>query len=369
MNRDEILYAIALQRVKGVGPVYAKKLILEYGSATNLFNQFILNPSKINLPVGIREKLFTQKDLDFAKQQLIKAKDKGLHCLYFLNDDFPSSLLEIPDAPLLLFYDGLLEVLQNDKLISIVGTRNISSYGSAVCKELITGLKKLNPVIVSGFAYGVDICAHLEAVRNNLPTIAVLAHGFGTLYPKEHKRYYAEVIQNGGFLSEFMFEEQPLRENFLKRNRIVAGLSVATVVVESAEKGGALVTADIAGSYYKDVYAIPGRSTDVFSKGCNNLIKQNKAAMITSSEDLIEELGWKSVKQAQKIIQPTLFVELDNEETEVLEMVKEDSLHVDEIARTLGIPIYKLSNLLFSMEMKGLIAVLPGKMVKNVYFS
>ena len=194
-----------------------------------------------------------------------------------------------------------------------------------------------------------------------------MAHGYGRVYPNEHKRFYQQVKESGGFLSEFTYDEAPLRENFLKRNRIVAGISQATIVVESASKGGSLVTADIANSYNKDVFALPGRATDVYSKGCNELIKNHKAAMITSGEDLITQLGWKtSTVKEPKIVQPQLFVELEGGEKEIYDLLVTNALYADELARTSGIPIYKVSNYLFQLEMKGLIQVLPGKLIKRI---
>lgn len=187
---------------------------------------------------------------------------------------------------MILFKKGNID-LKDRKIISIVGTRSVTSYGTAFCEKLIEDLAPLDPIIVSGFAYGVDICAQKTAVKHNLQNIGCLAHGLNQIYPKVHSKYVADVEKNGGFVTEFWSTSNPDRENFLKRNRIIAGMSEATIVVESAEKGGSLVTADIANSYDRDVFAVPGRAQDKFSSGCNNLIKQQKAHMITSAADLI----------------------------------------------------------------------------------
>lgn len=259
-------------------------------------------------------------------------------------------------------------VNQYSKIISIVGTRNITNYGIGFCKELLLSLKKYEPLIVSGYAFGVDICAHLEAVKNDLPTMAVLAHGYGTVYPKEHKKYYEKVKESGGFLSEFTYEEPPYKKNFLKRNRIVAGISSATIIVESAQKGGSLVTADIANSYHKDVFAVPGRIDDVYSKGCNNLIKNHKASLITSGDDLVKQLGWEHQKETKptKIVQPQLFVNVAGDEKIVYDLLGEKPLYVDAIARASTLPIYKVSNAVFQLEMKGLVKVMPGKLIQLI---
>jgi len=234
---------------------------------------------------------------------------------------------------------------------------------------LIKELTAYNPIIVSGFAYGVDICAHKEAIKNELQTIAVLAHGFEQIYPKSHKKYMHQLNENGGFITEFWHDENPLRENFLKRNRIVAGISQATIIIESAEKGGSLVTADIANSYSRDVFAAPGRTTDLYSKGCNRLIKDNKAALLTSAEDVAKMLNWdlSSKQKKSKAIQKQLFVELNNDEQKVYDyLFKKGKQILDVIALDCDIPIYKLAPILLQLEMKGILKPLPGKLFEVV---
>lgn len=367
MDKEELVYALALQDVKGVGCITAKKLINIYGSAVGLFEAYQHKEIKENVNLKLLSRLFTEESVKNARLEIDKALNKGLEILYFKHETYPKYLLNCADGPLLLFQDGGKQINNHLKIISIVGTRNISNYGRDFCKELIVSLKEYQPLIVSGYAFGVDICAHLEALKNNIPTLAVLAHGYGTVYPKEHKQFYGELKESGGFLSEFTYNEPPYKKNFLKRNRIVAGMSQATIIVESAQKGGSLVTADLANSYNKDVFAVPGRIHDTYSKGCNNLIKNHKAALITSGEDLIRQLGWqKKTNSPVKNIQPQLFIELEGEEKIVYNLLENTSLHVDEISRTVNIPIYKISNCLFQLEMKGLIQVLPGKMVKRI---
>ena len=298
-----------------------------------------------------------EKELEYIQQNTITTS-------YFLEENYPKNLQQCIDAPILFFKDGNIN-LQNERIISIVGTRNMTSYGSGFCKELIKDLSKYNPIIISGFAYGVDICAHKEALKNQLQTIGVLAHGFEQIYPKPHKKYMHQLNENGGFITEFWHDENPLRENFLKRNRIVAGISQATIIIESAEKGGSLVTADIANSYSRDVFAVPGRISDLYSKGCNRLIKDNKAALLTSAEDIAKMLNWDidSKTQSTKNIQKKLFIELNNDEQKIYDyLFKTGKQLLDVIALECQIPIYKLAPILLQLEMKGVIQPLPGKL-------
>lgn len=367
MDFNELMYALALQETKGVGAVTAKKLITIYGSAVRLFEAHQQKRIEKEVNVKLFHQLFSTAAIVKAEKEINRALSKGLKCLYYLNQDYPKQLLHCVDAPLVLFQDGGNDLNEHTKILSVVGTRNMSNYGRDFCADLIVAVQEYQPLIVSGFAFGVDICAHLEALKNNLPTVAVLAHGYGTVYPNEHKRFYSELKESGGFLSEFTYDEQPLRGNFLKRNRIVAGISQATIVVESAKKGGSLVTADIANSYNKDVFALPGRATDIYSKGCNDLIKNHKAALITSGDDLVKQLGWKKSKTKEPIVkQPQLFVDLEGGEKEIYDLLAVNAMHADEISRASNIPIYKVSNFIFQLEMKGLIQVLPGKLIKRI---
>ncbi len=283
MKEEKLLAILRLQKSKAIGDISAKKLIVNVGNVEQIFKEKQSVLEKIN---GIGsyaiKHLFDAKNIKLAEQELDYVQKNKIEYSYFLEDEYPKNLLNCIDSPILLFKDGNIN-LNNDKIISIVGTRNMSSYGRDFCNNLIEELAEHNPIIVSGFAYGVDICAHKAAIKNKLQTIAVIAHGFEQIYPKVHKKYINSVNENGGFLTEFWSKEEPLRENFLKRNRIVAGISKATIIIESAEKGGSLVTADIANSYDKDVFSVPGRTTDLYSKGCNNLIKNNKAHLLNIS--------------------------------------------------------------------------------------
>jgi DNA processing protein len=257
--------------------------------------------------------------------------------------------------------------LLGKRIISIVGTRNVTSYGLSFCEELLTDLAPLNPTIVSGFAYGVDICAHKTAMKLGLQTIGCLAHGLNQTYPQSHAKYNRDMEKNGGFVTDFWSSSKPDREHFLRRNRIIAGMSEATVVIESAEKGGSLVTADIANSYNRDVFAVPGRAKDRYSLGCNNLIKQQKAHMLTSAADLIYMLGWDLELPQEKSVQKQLFVELDTFEKSIYGYLqKMGKQQLDSISLECKLPIYKTSSTLLNMEMKGVIRPLPGKLYEAI---
>lgn len=366
--KDEKLLAILrLQKSKAIGDILAKKLIVNVGDVQQIFKEKTASLQKINgIGANALKHLFDKKNIQFAEAELKYIQENNIGYTYFLANDYPKNLHNCIDSPILMFKDGNIN-FNNHKIISIVGTRNMSSYGRDFITKLIDDLTEYNPIIVSGFAYGVDICAHKRAVKNNLQTVAVLAHGFETIYPKVHKKYIHQINENGGFLTEFWSEEQPLRENFLKRNRIVAGISKATIIVESAAKGGSLVTADIANSYNRDVFALPGRATDIYSKGCNNLIKNNKAELLTSANDVVRLLNWDIKEKPKKVIQKQLFLELNSNEQKVYDyLLKEGKQLLDIIALDCGIPLFQLSSILLQMEMKGILKPLPGKLFEIV---
>ena len=344
-----------------MGAILAKKLIVNVGDVEQIFKEKTSHLSKINgIGKHVLKHLFEKENIQLAKQELSYIRDNEISYSYFLEDRYPIHLQHCIDSPILLFQDGAID-FSNKKIISIVGTRNMSSYGRDFCTQLVEDLAQYNPIIVSGFAYGVDICAHKAAIKNNLQTIAVLAHGLAEVYPKVHKKYMQQVNENGGFLTEFWHNEMPLRENFLKRNRIVAGISKATIIIESAVKGGSLVTADIANSYDKDVFAVPGRTTDVYSKGCNNLIKNNGAFLLNSAKEIVKMLNW-DLKDTPKTIQKQLFLELNENEQKIYDLLHEKGQQMlDVISLECNIPIYKLASILLQMELKGVSKPLPGK--------
>jgi DNA processing protein len=367
MLEEDLLYVLALQRVKGIGDINAKKLISHCGSAKNVLNEKRRNLEKINgIGFSTVQYLFDKENLKEAEKELAYIQKNKIETFYFTDKNYPEKLKHCIDAPILLFKEGNFN-FTNQPIISIVGTRKITSYGRDFCEKLIADLAEYNPIIVSGFAYGVDICAHRSALKNKLQTIGVLAHGFEEIYPKSHKKYVSEINKNGGFLTDCWHNDELIRENFLKRNRIVAGISEATIIIESAEKGGSLVTADIANSYSRDVFAVPGRSTDNYSKGCNDLIKRNKAAILTSANDLIEMLNWDVKSKKEKIIQKQLFVELNEIEQLIYDFLFENGKEVlDTISLNCKLPIYQTTTILFNLEMKGVVKPLPGKLFEAV---
>lgn len=367
MKKEKLLAILRLQKSKAVGDIIAKKLIVNVGDVEQIFKEKSFKLEKINgIGAHVIKHLFNEDNLKRAEKELHYIIKNNIEYSYFLEDDYPKNLQNCIDSPILIFKDGNIN-LSNRKIISIVGTRNMSSYGRDFTNNLIELLAEHNPIIVSGFAYGVDICAHRSAVKNGLQTIAVLAHGFETIYPKVHKKYINQINENGGFITEFWSEDQPLRENFLKRNRIVAGISQATIIVESAEKGGSLVTADIANSYNRDVFAIPGRTTDIYSRGCNDLIKNNKAHLLNTPEDIVKLLNWDIKEKSKKPIQKQLFIELNQNEQKIYDYLQKNGKQLlDVIALDCAIPLFQLSSILLQMELKGVIKPLPGKMFETI---
>lgn len=362
MDFKDIFFTLALLKIDGIGDITGKKLINHFGSAEE-----VLHASKKDLAAidGIGEKMIfnIQKNELAQKQAEIELKyieSGNIKVLHINDEDYPFPLKNCVDAPILLFTAGNIN-LKNQKIISIVGTRTPTQYGIGFCKELIQEIKAYNPIVISGFAYGIDIIAHQAAMENGLQTIGVLAHGLNQIYPKVHKKYMHKVEENGGFMTEFWSNSSPEKENFVKRNRIVAGLSEATIVVESAQYGGSLITANLALDYNREVFALPGKTTDKYSMGCNNLIKTQRAQLITNAQDLIYYLNWEQKKPA-KAIQKQLFVELDPTEQKVFDFLQPIGRElIDLIAISCEIPVYQLSSLLLTMELKGVIRPLPGK--------
>lgn len=310
------------------------------------------------------EMLNCPQALSWAEAEFNFAQKNNLTCLPITHPDYPSRLRECPDAPIILFFKGRAN-LNAVRVINMVGTRNATEYGQRICKEFVGELKELCPdvLIMSGLAYGIDIHSHRAAVNNHLPTIGVLAHGLDRIYPSAHRRTAIEMIENGGVLTEFPSGTNPDRQNFVRRNRIVAGMSDATIVVESAVKGGALITAEIAQSYQRDCFAFPGRAMDEFSLGCNNLIKDNKAALILNAEDFVKAMCWDSQSSATTVVQRELFLDLSSDEQLIVDALqKYGNLQINELVVQSNISINKMIGILFELEMKGVLRVLAGGM-------
>lgn len=370
MTDNELLYVLALQNVSKIGEITAKKLITHCGSAEAVLKEKKQNLLKLD-GVGsiIISDLFEKRHLIEAEEELKFIKDNNIVCHYFTDESYPERLKHCIDGPILLFQTGNVN-LKEQRIISIVGARKITTNGIAVCEKLVEALSPFNPIIVSGFAYGTDITAHKSAMKNNLQTIACLAHGHNQIYPKVHKKYVAEVEKHGGFFTDFWSSSTFDRNNFLKRNRIIAGLSEATIVIESAEKGGSLVTADIANSYNREVFAVPGRTTDSQSTGCNNLIKYQKAHMLSKPEDVPYILNWQLASTGSataKTVQKKLFVELDTDEKVIYNFLKDSGKEqLDIIALRCQMPTFRVATILLNMELKGVVRPLPGKQFEVV---
>lgn len=367
MNDSELIAFLRLQKIPNIGDITVKKLIRHCGSPTAVFTDKIQQLLKIDgVGTWSLEHLHNTTYVREAEQELRFIKNQKIAYTSFLDDDYPHYLKHCPDSPLLLFKRGNIDIAGR-RIISVVGTRNITSYGMAFCEKFIEDIAPLNPIIVSGFAYGVDICIQKAAMAHGLQTIGCLAHGLNQIYPKRHAKYVSGLEKNGGFMTEFWSTSRPEREHFLKRNRIIAGMSEATVVVESAERGGSLVTADIAHGYHRDVFAVPGRATDPYSIGCNNLIKQQKAHLLTAAADLIYLMGWNMEEKEAVPIQKQLFVELDDtEQTIYTYLQKKGKQLLDSIALECHFPIFKVSATLVGMEMKGVVRPLPGKVFEAI---
>ncbi len=367
MTENDLLYTLALQHTPHIGDIIAKRLIAHCGSAKAVLNEKKQNLLKIDgIGSMVLSDLHNANHLKAAEAELTFIKNNAIKVSYFNTPDYPEKLKYCIDSPILLFESGTINLNQKH-IISVVGTRKITTNGMAFCERLIETLVPYNPIIVSGFAYGTDITAHKAALKYDLQTVGCLAHGLNQMYPKVHEKYKYDVEKNGGFFTDFWSSDAFERNNFLKRNRIIAGLSEATIVIESAEKGGSLVTADIANSYNRDVFAVPGRVTDSQSVGCNNLIKHQKAMMLTNPLDVPYILNWELEETPAPPVQKQMFVELDTTEKTIYNHLKaHGKQELDGIAVNCSLPIFKLSSILLNMELKGVVRPLPGKLFEVV---
>jgi DNA processing protein len=322
-----------LEKIEGIGIVRAKSI--------KEFNDFHL----------------AEKELEFIEKYNIKT--------FFLTDkDYPKRLLNCYDSPTLLFYKGTAD-LNASKIVAIVGTRTNTEYGKQFTEKLVKDLSEQNITIISGLAFGIDAMAHKAAIKNNLPTVGVVGHGLDKIYPSDHAGLAKEMIKNGGgILSEFFSGTKPDKHNFPLRNRIVAGISDATVLVETNIKGGSMITGNLANAYNRDVFAVPGRTTDTKSSGCNHLIKYNKAILLTDAEEILEVMGWKERKTKTKK-QKELFIELSQEEKQVVQLLQEkEMVSIDEINLGSGLSSSTIAAAILNLELQNVIASLPGKMYK-----
>lgn len=366
LNQD-LLYQLALTEVPNIGWVHAKILAQHFGSAEKIFKAKVSILEKIESIGEVRArsiKAFT----DFSKaEEEIKFIDKyKIKPLFITDKEYPQRLLNCYDSPTLLFYKGEAD-LNASKVIAIIGTRNNTDYGKQQTEKLIKELSAQNVLIVSGMAFGIDAIAHKAAVKNGLPTVGVLAHGLDQIYPPDNSNLAKDMLKNGGgLLTEFRSNTNPDKYNFPTRNRVVAGMCDATIVIETKEKGGSMITAELANGYNKDVFALPGRVNDNKSAGCNFLIRNNKAMLLTDAEELIEVMGWeeKSQKTNSKS-QRELFIELSKDEKIIVDILKEkDLIHVDELNFKSGLSSSSMAAAILNLELQGVVSTLPGKLYK-----
>lgn len=363
MNED-LLYRIGLTRVPYIGDIHARSLIGIYGDAETVFKAPKRELEKIEGIGSIRaariksfhEFKFCEAEIDFIEKYKIQP-------LFITDESYPKRLLNCYDSPVLLYYHGNAD-LNADKIISVVGTRNHTDYGKQVCEKLVEELSEENILIVSGLAFGIDTIAHKTALKNNLDTVGVLAHGLDRIYPQQNKNLAKQMTTQGGLLTDFCSGTNPDKQNFPKRNRVVAGICDALIVIESGKKGGSLITAELANSYNKDVFAIPGRTADAKSEGCNYLVQQNKASLVTSAADLVQLMNWK-IQPKKMHTQKQLFIELTADEKKLVQLLQvKKAVHIDQLFSEAGISSSSMAAALLNLEMQGVISSLPGKMYR-----
>ena len=361
---EETLYTLALTRIPGLGLIGAHRLLEAAGSASAIFlHTKELIESMPDFPKRLTHAFDCPDILRLCEAELQFAEKNKIRPLTPADADSPSRLRECDDAPLILFYRGNAN-LNSLHFISLVGTRHATEYGKGLCLRFMEELKELLPdaVIVSGLAYGIDIHAHRAALQCGFETIGVLAHGLDRIYPSVHRQTAAQMIHQGGLLTEFPSGTNPDRQNFVKRNRIVAGISDATLVIESAAKGGSLITAEIAESYNRDCFAFPGRIGDTYSEGCNNLIKNNRAMLLQSAEELVKAMNWDASHTTPHTVQRQLFPDFTPEEEQVVGLLNKhpEGLQINLLVVQSNIPINRMTGILFELEMKGVIRALAG---------
>jgi DNA processing protein len=362
MSGQELLYQISITLIKNIGAVNGKKLVAYCGGPEAVFKEKISALEKIpGIGRARAATIKNQKVLQRAEQEIKFIEKYNIRPLFYTEPGYPSRLLNCDDGPLMLYYKGNAN-LDNSKVIAVVGTRRATNYGKARCEEILKDLEPLNVLVVSGLAYGIDSCAHRHSVDMGLETVGVLGHGLDRIYPAQNKKLAERMLQQGGLLTEFMSGTNPDRENFPRRNRIVAGMADAVLVVESDRKGGALITAEIANSYNRDVFTVPGRVGDDMSRGCHFMIKTNRAALVENGADVAYMMGWEKV-EVSKRAQKKLFVELSGEEKLILETIREyGELPIDKITLLTKLSTSKVAASLLNLEFEGLVKSLPGKL-------
>ncbi len=361
---DKRIYQIAMTMLPGVGDINAKNLIAYCGSAQAVFEQSKKSLEKIpGIGSHVASKIKEANALKKAEKELEFVTKNQIDVLFYLDSHYPKRLKLCADSPVVLYFKGKGEI-NSPRAISVVGTRNATAHGKEITNTFIEGLAPYSSTVFSGLAYGIDITAHKACLDFNVPTIGILAHGLDRIYPQMHAKIADQMLAQGGLLTEFPSGTNPDRENFPKRNRIIAGIADATIVVEAAIKGGALITAELAAGYNRDVFAFPGRIDDKFSEGCNKLIFLNKASIVRSAKDLEFYLNWELESKTNliKFGQALLFVELTKEEEPIAAILKkEGKIHIENLCLQAAIPISKIVAILFNLELKGAVRTHPGK--------
>jgi DNA processing protein len=359
------IFELALSRLPGIGNVLGRQLISYCGSAEQVFKA--KRGTLLKIP-GIGEQLADQiirqdifKD---TEHEISRAQKDGTNLLFFTNSQYPARLLSLTEAPLVLYSKGKVD-FNNLRSIALVGTRSASNYGIEVTEEIIKALKPYSPLIVSGLAYGIDIAAHKASIYEGVPTVAVMGNGMDAIYPAIHRKYVSSIINNGALLTEYGFGIKAEAFHFPARNRIIAGLSDIVIVVEAKNSGGALITAEIADQFNREIMAVPGRVMDKTSEGCNKLIKDLKAHIYTTPSDIIQLLNWDIEKNSNKTSRKIVAQDLDAEELLIYNLLfSKGEQHIDEVSFQTLIPINKIASLILGLEFKGLVKALPGKKFK-----
>jgi DNA processing protein len=361
----DLPFLISLTQVPQVGSIQARILLQQFGSAEAIFRSSVQELEQVEGIGKIRaHSIKSFRDFHIAQKEISFLQRYGIRAISIQDADYPQRLLTACDAPALLFFKGNAN-LNARRIISIVGTRRNSEYGKIITEKIIRDLEFLDVTIVSGLAYGIDVIAHKSALRLNITTVAVLAHGLASIYPTEHSQLSKQMLNHGGLLTEYISSVKADRHHFPIRNRIVAGISDCTLVMETGVKGGSMITADLANGYHKEVFAFPGRATDFKSAGCNWLIRNNQATLLESAQDLIRLMGWEEKKPSVERKQGELFVELNEVEQRIMELLKErDQMHIDVINATTGFPGSRNAGALLDLEMKDLISSMPGRIYR-----
>jgi len=359
MNEANLIYKLAFKFIPNIGTVHAKTLISYCGGIEEVFKA---KKSKLLKIPGIGEKkvndLLKSDALKKAEHEYEKIKGKDISLVFYLDEDYPKRLRNFHNSPLLLYIKGN-KWDSTKRTVAIIGTRRPTQYGILECQKMVEALQEFDVTILSGLAYGIDTNAHRKSVELSLRTYGILGNGIQTIYPATNRRLAAKMLEHGGLISEFEMDAKPDRENFPMRNRIIAGLADAVIVVESDIKGGSIITAEIANEYNKDVFAIPGMLHQKMSSGCNHLIKTHKANLLTSAKDIGYIMGW---EKTEKPVQMTLGLELLTEEKQILSIIKDNKqISIDQILYKSSIKLSNLSSTLLNLEFKGLIKSLPGK--------